>query len=225
MLFPMYTMPGIRGGVITPPVFRSTAGLVSPDSAASITVTKPTGTAEEDVLIATIVKRASNNDDITWPSGFAQIATIASALLRICVGIKTAGNSEPANYTFTPAATAKLAATIDCWSNVDTADRINQIATNTGTSATPTAPSIVTDKVQTAICYLVGWVSTDAPTGTPGINLLHNVVSDGTGSANLRNRGDYKISESMAISGTGNYTIPNSRQWTAVTLALNGRAT
>lgn len=73
-------------------------------SSGGLVVTKPSGTAENDILIAfTVSDNAS--DTFTWPSGFAEVtgSPITCTLDNQTIGmaIKVAGGSEPANYTLT----------------------------------------------------------------------------------------------------------------------------
>lgn len=72
---------------------------------ASNTVTKPTGTASGDLLVAVIATDETSNTWLTYPSGFAEPATNGkstqtSTQPKFQVATKVAGGSEPANYAF-----------------------------------------------------------------------------------------------------------------------------
>lgn len=71
-------------------------------SGGALTITKPTGTASGDVLVAILYLESDTN---TWtpPSGFTSaIAHDNTGAFQVQVFTKVAGGSEPANYTFTP---------------------------------------------------------------------------------------------------------------------------
>ncbi len=66
-----------------------------------MTISKPSGTAEGDVLVAAMNTNTSLAHSITPPSGWTQVGITASAATRFGVWQKIAGPSEPADYTWT----------------------------------------------------------------------------------------------------------------------------
>ena len=67
---------------------------------ASLTVTKPTGTAQYDVLVAAIYWN-SESSSLSLPSGWSLISTSTMNSIRVSLVYKVAGASEPSTYTFT----------------------------------------------------------------------------------------------------------------------------
>lgn len=96
---------GGGGGAPVPAVIRATTAAGSVDSASS-TVTKPAGTVSGDLLLALHFATADGAAaSMTAPSGFAQQGTTHTVTdgtfgMHGKVWAKTAGGSEPANYTF-----------------------------------------------------------------------------------------------------------------------------
>lgn len=75
------------------------------NSPSSNTVTKPSGTASGDLLVAVIATDETNNTWLTYPSGFAEPATNGkstqtSTQPKFQVATKVAGGSEPSSYAF-----------------------------------------------------------------------------------------------------------------------------
>jgi len=76
-------------------------------STADLVINKPTGTAEGDLLVVTIIQDTSDTTTVTLPDGWTLIHDIASSSSRTTVAYKTAGASEGASYTFTNTDTYK----------------------------------------------------------------------------------------------------------------------
>ncbi len=70
-------------------------------AAGSITLTKPTGTAEGDRLVA-IIAANSSSETYTAPAGFTLLGTLSS-VMKISVWEKEAGASEGASYSWSRA--------------------------------------------------------------------------------------------------------------------------
>lgn len=111
----------------------------------SVTVTKPPGTTSGDVLIACL---AQNEQSVTLPSGFTLVEqatggtttnTFSGHMYR-----KTAGGSEPADYTFSVGASgAPMAVVLSAWRGVDTTTPIDDSAVVAdGGTGEPANPSI-----------------------------------------------------------------------------------
>lgn len=103
--------------------------------ATSVTVTKPTGTAADDLLVAFF---SSNNQDCTPPAGWTELHDEVTEVFRTQVFYKIAGGSEAANYSFSIDASAPIVATISCFRGIDTSDPIDDSAI--GSSLTHSEP-------------------------------------------------------------------------------------
>ena len=81
----------------------------TPSSGTTITVAKPSGTVEGDVLVALVmVQGTTTQQSITPPAGWTAVGGggVPSGSVRIGgVWYRVAGGSEPASYTFTVAVT------------------------------------------------------------------------------------------------------------------------
>jgi len=121
-------------------------------SATTWTINKPTGTVQNDVMIAAIT--FGQNPTVTPPSGWTLIKRVdnldASGYSSTAVYYKVAGASEPASYTWTLSVAGCMASWIASYYNVNTSTPIdvNNGQTNNSYSApnyTFSTPSITTN--------------------------------------------------------------------------------
>lgn len=112
------------------------SGTATNPNASSVTVTKPAGTANGDLLLAFFT---SNNQNATAPSGFVEIVDGSIEVFRVQAFYKVAGASEPANYVFSVTANAPLAVSMSAFRGIDTSDPID-INPSVGTSLTHSEP-------------------------------------------------------------------------------------
>jgi len=94
---------------------------------ASVTINKPTGTANNDLMIAFVFMDSGLNRTWTPPSGWTEVLDMNSPP-NITVAYKIAGASEPANYTWSPSGTGGCAGTIVTYSNASY-DKIGTVST------------------------------------------------------------------------------------------------
>jgi hypothetical protein len=66
----------------------------------SLTMTKPTGTASGNLMVAWLTK-GGGSDTYTQPSGWTELIDVGAANNSFMVAYKVAGASEPADYTWT----------------------------------------------------------------------------------------------------------------------------
>ena len=99
------------------PAFRAEANGGN-GAGTSVTITKPTGTAADDILIFCINKE--NNNAITWPSDFTEKQSIDLTTSFLAFAWKRAGGSEPANYSASWTGSAWRNALIAAYSGVIT---------------------------------------------------------------------------------------------------------
>lgn len=105
----------------SPIVHRSTtaAGALN---AATLTISRPTGTQAGDVLLARVANRDGADVVATAPAGWWQLRTTASTYsLRTTVFVKTATADEPAQYVFSFSRARNVAGTVSAFGGVDTA--------------------------------------------------------------------------------------------------------
>jgi hypothetical protein len=149
--------------------FRAAAS--NAGSGTSLVVTKPTGTASGDVLMAFWNNAGSGSSTITWPSGFTEEANanmVTPDTTTIRCASKTAGGSEPADYTITSSTNDACTAAILAFSGRDTGAAITPVVTNnTSTLSSPITVSLT--GVTAANGDDLIWMASPSLTGTnPG---------------------------------------------------------
>ncbi|WP_275936506.1 cell wall anchor protein [Chondromyces apiculatus] len=125
--------------------YRSSA-VASGASLASLTLGKPAGTAQGDVLLARIANRNNATATVTPPAGWTLIRSDQSASqLKAWVFYKVAGASEPASYAFAIDLASNMAGSILAFSGVDTANPIDaHSGQKNGLTASFDAPPVTT---------------------------------------------------------------------------------
>jgi hypothetical protein len=111
-------------------------------SGTSVTVTKPTGTVLDDLLLAFFT---SNNQDCTPPTGWTELADETIEVFRCQVFYKVATGSEPSNYQFSVGSNAPLVCTVSALRDVDKTTPIDispTVGTDTSHSEAYTTPSL-----------------------------------------------------------------------------------
>lgn len=135
------------------PVVESTAS--ASDLASSLTVSKPSGTAEDDLLWAWT---ASSSDFTSGPSGWTEETSLETtqSSLRLQAWSKVAGGSEPTSYTWTASGSSRVAGIVERISGADGTTYVGQTSTNNGSSATMRASglsSLATDSLVLSAHY------------------------------------------------------------------------
>jgi hypothetical protein len=105
---------------------------VGPGAAVSAVVTKPTGTAEGDMLIAVVYKESVVAFN-SIGSGFEEVttATTAGDVAKMHVFKKVAGASEPADYTWAWTGSVYRSATVTAYASTGTIS-VDDFSTNAG---------------------------------------------------------------------------------------------
>lgn len=179
-------------------------------NATSVTVTKPTGLATDDVMVAFFV---SNDQNCTAPAGWTELSDDSISTFRCQLFYKVAGGSEPANYAFSVAAAAPLVCQISAWRGVDTSDVLDAdvvTAANEALAEQAHTP-IVTASASGRLIYhrAVRFVGSTVPTFTAsGVTEISDTGVFSGGS----------VSYSSAIySATSDYTTGGSKSGLATT--------
>ena len=118
----------------------------------SAQVNKPTGTAEDDFMIALLVSTIGSDTDgstmFSAPSGWTSehnYTQTAPSGQHVYIYWKVAGASEPSSYTWTWTSSCGWVAQISTFRGVDTTSPIHVEGTvNQETSASPMSPSVTT---------------------------------------------------------------------------------
>jgi len=133
----------VAAGVV--PAFRAANSAVA--TGGTLTITKPTGTAANDVLIASIAVTPSSVT-ITPPSGWTLVRRLDNAgpaSNSLAVYYKAAGASEPTSYAWSVTGATFGVGGIQGFTGVDTASPIHlESGQSTASSLTHATPSITT---------------------------------------------------------------------------------
>jgi hypothetical protein len=117
----------------------------SAQSQGSLTITKPTGTVQDDVMVANIYV-VGTNPTITAPSGWTLIlSTLDGTTARLSTYYKVAGASEPASYQWTFSGASMTEGGIITFYGVITTSPIDVYDGQANAASTSyTAPSVTT---------------------------------------------------------------------------------
>ncbi|MDH5378099.1 MAG: hypothetical protein OEX00_07250, partial [Gammaproteobacteria bacterium] len=201
-------------------IYESTAG------ATSHTVDKPTGTVDDDLLIA-ILNTDGAGETLTAPSGWTAIFdTIDTQASAFRVWYKIA-SSEPASYTFTVTSSESCVLAVLRLSGHDLTNPIDVNGTDTQANTSPyTCPSVTTTVSNAWIlrCFGAddGDVTEDSgyPSGHTGIFVRKSDESWGEGSCGAA----YTTQALPGATGNADFTPTAAEQWAAATVALKPSA-
>lgn len=198
--------------------FRTVAIATNDDT--TITVNKPTGTVEGDLLIGAIV--VDNAVTITPPANWTLIqgggVNPVSNTPSHGVWYKVAGGSEPADYTWSLSEGEGACGAILRYDGQNVANPINASGHDESTgSTTPQAPTVTTDVDGCMIVRLAGMDSNETPYTSPdGYDERVNHTSTeycGQVIADL-------IQESLGATGTADFAQQDSVPWYCFTVAI-----
>ena len=211
-------------GALPPPQFESSSqSVVTSATGNGITIDKPTGTIDGDLLIAAIVHSPSGN--IVAPSGWTEFNSggCDNFECSLAVWYKVA-SGEPADYTFTRGGARganKTAGGILRYSGADPANPIGVSDAATGNSINPEAPSISTTVDNTTILRIAAigdgnFASDPLPTGHA---FLFDVIEAPGSTPSLAAAGTTKATPgSTSIAA---FALETAESWRAVTIAIN----
>lgn len=142
-------------GVATP-TYIASAGTRSTNS--TVTVNKPTGTQQNDLMIA-VMQSGASGGSFTYPTGWTQSTIDTTGNSSAAVAYKVAGASEPTSYDFT--LTGSFGRTVQIVT-IRNASTLTVGAFDEGTDATLVAPQITA-----TAGILLGWfIAESTPTLT-----------------------------------------------------------
>lgn len=180
------------------------------------TINKPAGTAQDDVMIATIAVRAPGLSIVIPPSGWTLVrrtdnSTNVNSLL---VYSKVATNAEPASYDWNIAAgsgtsasaVSGVAGSIVSFINVDTVTPIDvQAGQSTASSATHITPAVTTTVSDTMVLALFEYGASGVWSTPAGMTSQVNVSSVAPPSASGISLGVFSVTQA-SIGSTGTKT-------------------
>jgi len=214
------------GGGGPPPVgaiFEEFTDAKLASNGTSLTINKPAGTAEDDLLIAAVVIDGNNTDLLSAPAGWSLI-NVAVSQNEVTLGVwwKLAGASESNSYTFTWSANDQAYGWIMRFTGHDGASPIDANSNEIGSSATPSSPSVTTTVDNALVLRLGGFDDDDITVGTPGLSGHTAINMDKSGAGNFSTSGGsgYTTQAVAGASGSANFTLTNTEGYVTVTIAI-----
>ncbi|MGH7359206.1 MAG: Ig-like domain-containing protein, partial [Candidatus Rokuibacteriota bacterium] len=170
--------------VIDPAVtHRTSATANNGGGSTTLTITKPAGTADKDLLVAHVTVR--NNGTITAPAGWTQVVNANySFYLRQSVWYKVAGASEPANYIWTFGTSGAAAGGVSAFYGIKTSTapgplHVADATPQTANSGTVTATSITTTTADALVLALFAARNNTTFTQAAGMTELYEMGASG----------------------------------------------
>ncbi|MCY0988760.1 cell wall anchor protein [Nannocystis sp. ILAH1] len=149
------------------PSYRSSA-VASGAGLSALTINKPAGVVQGDVLLARVTNRNNATAVVTPPAGWTLLRSDQSASqLKAWVFYKVAGAAEPANYAFSIDLASNIAGSVVAFANVDTANPIDaHSGQKNGLVATFDTPPITTTAAGGVAVWFGSqvWAGTTCPT-------------------------------------------------------------
>jgi hypothetical protein len=132
----------------------------------SITISRPSGTLADHVMVASIV--ASDDDPgFAAPAGWNLVRQDSiKDMLRQAVYVKVARADDPATFTWSVSAARRLAGGITTFSGIDPANPVDAVNGATANGSTVTAPGVTTTVANTVLVDLTA-VASDGTLSAP----------------------------------------------------------
>src|SRR5581483_3978296 len=215
----------VAGGVV--PAFRAANSAVA--SSGTLTITKPTGTAANDVLVASVAVTPSSVA-ITPPSGWTLVRRTDNAgptSTSLAVYYKVAGASEPTSYAWGMSGASFGVGGIQGFTGVDTANPINiEDGQSTPSSTTHATPSITTTVANAMLVTSHAFASSSSWTPPSGMTESFDKANGSANATGLTVEGSRVLLAVAGVSGTKTATAAaNADAGNAHILALRPIAT
>lgn len=208
------------------PAFQTVA--TANATTATLTITKPAGVVQNDLLIATLAARG--NTTITAPAGWTQVQRQnngTTQTLAVFYRVATVTDIAATNYVFNLSASVGVAGAILRYTGADPLAPIDASGIATGTSATATAPAVTTTVADTTVVWVAGIPNSGAltvPTVPTGTTQRVNAVNNPGGATNDTRLGVADVAQAAA-GDTGSGAFANtSGAWVAATVVLRSFA-
>ncbi|TMC10751.1 MAG: hypothetical protein E6J41_07635, partial [Chloroflexi bacterium] len=195
------------------PAFRSASTVTN-----GTTVSKPSGTAAGDLLLATL-EVDEDPATVTGPAGWTRIQDTLGAggtgsAYHTQVWWKLAGASEPASYTWTVSGAPWVDIGLLAYTNVNQANPIDVSAgRDAGTTTTPTTPAVTTTAANDMVVAL--FVNFESGSWTAGSGMTRRYNFDS-------NEAQDALQATPGSTGTKTATNSSSGPMTAEIVALRG---
>lgn len=174
----------------------------------TITVTKPTGLVDADVLVAYIITSTAAAPT-TVPSGFSlwgSVSVSGVVGLHVYTKVVATASGEPANYTFSGFGSGRTTGIVQAFSGVDNTTPRDVAALSSASNQNATTvvvPSITTTVADT---YLIGCAGQNSSTGTVTMPSGWTQAAQSTGTGR-RGAAGYAADPTAGATGTITWTF------------------
>lgn len=208
--------------VVASVVFEDFTESSASGNVTSITLDTPSDRNAGDLLIAAVV--TDGTDTLTPPAseGWTTIDMTGDPEVTLGVWWKLAGSSESATHTFSWTTGQEAYGWIMRFTGHDPVTPIHAVATNNGTSSTPTTPSVTTTVDDTMIVRVGGFDDDDITRDNTAIS-GHTTIAmsrSGTGNGTVSGGAAYVTQPTSGASGTANFELRNNEEFRTVTIAI-----
>jgi len=215
--------PAIVATLYSEVVFEEFTEAKQPNESTSITITMPSSTSEDDLLIAAVALDGQLNG-LASPAGWNFLDLEESPGGRSHFGVwwKIATAAEEGSYAFTWNFNQQAYGWIMRFTGHDPASPIHQFAVSGGNSQTPISPSVTTTIGHTMILRLVGLDNDHITVDDPGLGGHTTITMDRSDSgANSASGGAaYVFQLSDGDSGTADFMLTKNKEYRTVTIAI-----
>src|SRR6267142_644605 len=221
IVFRAASSANVAGGVV--PAFRAANSAVA--SAGTLTITKPPGTAANDVLIASVAVTPSSVA-INPPSGWTLVRRTDNSgptSNSLAVYYKVAGGSEPASYAWSVSGASFSVGGIQGFTGVDSASPIQvENGQSTPSATTHATPSITTTVANSMLVTSHAFASSNSWTPPSGMTESFDKPSGANNATGLSIEGNRVLLAVAGASGAKTATAAgNADAGNAHILALN----
>ncbi len=196
------------------------------DNTASLSVNRPSGVVEGDVMIAVVGWWV---ETLTPPTGWTQVGTtqtwdVSGDSIFARAYYRVAGASEPGAYAWGMSAANDIACTIAAYSNVDNAAPVSASSAQAQASASMTAPSVnaATDADMLLLLGVAGADSAGSRTVTPPAGMTE--LSDTTSLLWIKSYAAQQALTAAGATGSRTATISASTANAAFLISLRPSA-
>jgi len=196
-------------------VFRASSNTDLTNGATTITVTKPTGVVDGDVLIATIT--ANDSPPHATLTGWTEVDFTPGVFNRFTT-LRRIASSEGASFVFSGPTNGVVDAFVSAYSGVDNATPIDVTpASSIGTTTSVTAPSITTVSDN---AWHIGVFASDVNGTTLTLPTGYTNDVPTFGSVGRVMRVDHKLITPAGATGSATSTTDVAGGWFALSIAL-----
>lgn len=216
--------PIIEVDTSVPVVYEAFTEAKMPYGGATLTVAKPAGTVEGELLIAAMAfdGNLTEQSQLTAPGWDWVLLRTQGTRVNLAVLSKIATASEPANYTFDWSSGDAAYMWIMRFNGQDPSNPIHDYTLHGGSSSTPTTPAVTTTVDGCLILRVAAFDDDDVDEANPGLAGHTLITMDESASGNNTTSGaaGYAILETAGTAPAANFSLTASEEYSAATIAI-----